>query len=325
MTQPTNTKLPPGSGFSGPPSFKTVDPVGKDRPRPPIVHPTIPKGTPTSPTSPTDNSYTDIIKQTLASWDLSDLYGLVDQLGRTGASSDEISLRIQQSDAYHKRFAGNDARLKNGLGVLSPAEYIAMEGAYRQIVSSLPPGFYDTRDAWATWIGGDVSATELSQRVQIANQAYVNAAPEARSAWDQYYGTSGTSGAIAAILDTNVAEPLLEERAQAAGIGGAALASGLALTSQATATKAAQQGVTIDSARQAFQGIASRLSTDQSLSGRYANAGTGVFGQSQEENATLLGDAGAQKQQQLLYSQEAAQFAGRGGANDAGGSAGANY
>lgn len=310
--------------------------IGMPLPGPRTPVPRLPNGQPvpwewgqpgaTGSTGSTDTTYTDIIKQTLAQWDLSDLFDLVDQLGRSGASADEINLKIQQSDAYKARFAGNQERLKNGLGVLSPAEYIGLEGQYRQILRSLPQGFYDTREAWANWIGGDVSPAEVSQRVQLANQAYVNANQETRDAWNHYYGSAGAGGAVAAILDTNVAEPLLEQQVNAAGIGGAALASGLALTSQSTAMRATQQGVTIDSARQAFQNIAQRLGTDRALSRRFANTAIGDFGQSQEEQATLLGDTDAQRKQQLLYSQEQSMFAARGGGSDtSGGAAGANY
>jgi hypothetical protein len=276
----------------------------------------------TPPPAGQDTTFTDIIKNTLAGWGLSDLADLVDQLGRTGASSDEINLKLQQSDAWKKRFSGNELRKQNGLGVLDPATYIAMEGQYKQILRDLPPGFYDNHDSLANWIGGDVSASELSQRVADANQAYVMAPQAYRDAWDKYYGAAGTGGAIAAILDTSVAEPLIHQKVTAAGIGGAALQQGLALTSNATAVKAAQQGVTIDSARQTYQQIAARLQSDQSIGGRFGQS----FGQTDEETANLLGDAGTQNRQGQLYAQESAQFGGRGGASDQGGNnPGANY
>ena len=273
-------------------------------------------------TDPNDLTYTEIIKQTRAGWGLSDLYSLVDSLGRTGAGSDEISLRIQQSPEYAQRFAGNAERVKNGLGVLSPAEYIALEGQYKQILSQLPTGFYDDKNSIDGFIGGDVSPAELSDRVAMANQAYVLAPQSARDAWNAYNpGAGDAAHAIASILDTDVAEPLIQQRVAAAGIGGAALGQGLALTSQAKATQAAQQGVTIDQARQVYQQIATRLPSDTSIAGRFGTS----FGQGQEEDASLLGNAAALRKQQLLYSEEAAQFSGHGGADATSGNPGANY
>lgn len=287
-------------------------------------------------TSPTDltgldpnASYSEIIAGMLAQWGLTSLVPLVTKLGQTGASNDQISLTIQNSPEYQARFSGNTARAAKGMGVLSPAQYIALEGSYRQILSQLPAGFYDNQDALAGFIGNDISPAELSDRVSLANSAYINADQASRDAFDTYYPHAGAGGAVAAILDQSTAEPILEQQATAAGIGGAAVDQGLALTSQATATKAAQQGVTIATARQAYQGIASRLQTDTAVSGRYGgNAGAPGFGQAEEESANLLGDAGAANQQALLYSEENAQFTGHGGADATSGNSnnsGTNY
>jgi len=306
-TGPPVRKLPPAPGT----------PINQ-KPSPPPAH--VPGGPSTGDDAQT---YTQIIEQTLASWGLSSLDSLVESLGKTGASQDEITLRIQQSPEYAARFAGNAARIANGLGALDPATYIALEGQYRQILSQLPPGFYDSKQAMDGFIGNDISPSELSDRVATANQVYVTADSQTRAAWDKYYGnTSGVGGAIAAILDQNVAAPIIEQRALAAEIGGAALSSGLALTNQSTALKAAQQGVTIDQARQAYQGIAQRLTTDQSIGGRFGIQ----FGQTQEEQANLLGQGNVAREQELLYSQETSLFAGKhGGAAAGAGDTGGNF
>lgn len=270
--------------------------------------------------------YGEILSYYLGQWGLSSLVPLVTQLGQSGAGNDQIQLTIQNSPEYQARFSGNAARVASGLGALDPASYVALEGQYRQILSQLPSGFYDTQDHMAGLIGGDVSPSELSDRVSMANQAYITAPQSNRDAWNAYYG-GGAGGAVAAILDTTTAEPLLQQQVTAAGIGGSAVSQGLALTKQSTATAAAQQGVTIDQARAAYSQIATRLSTDQSTSGRFASAGTTPINQDTEEQATLLGNGAALKQQQLVYSEEQAQFAGHGGAGGDGsaGNAGSNY
>lgn len=280
----------------------------------------------TAPAQPSD--YTSIITQYLNQWGLQSLAPLVDSLGRSGAGNDEISLRIQDSPEYKTRFAGNQARVAAGLAPLDPASYIALEGQYRQITSQLPSGFYDDKASTDAWIGGDVSPSELSQRVQDANQAYVLAPQGARDAWAQYNpGAGDAAHAVAAILDTNVAEPLIQQRVAAAGIGGAALSSGLQLTSQSLATQAAQQGVTIDQARQAYQQIASRMAPDQSIGGRFGGGQQNgpPLNQTTEEQAVLLGDAGAQNRLNTAYASESALFHGHGAASDNTGSTGSNY
>lgn len=262
--------------------------------------------------------YQAIINFYLAQWGLSSLSSLVSQLGMSGAGNDQISLAIQQSPEYQARFVGNAERVAKGLSVLSPAQYIALEGQYRQILAALPDGFYDSKESMDNFIGGDVSPAELSQRVQDANTAYITAPQENRDAWNQYYGASGPGGAIASILDSSVAEPIIQQQVTAAGIGGAALSQGLQLTNKNTASQAAAQGVTIASARQAYAGIASRLNTDQSVASRFGT----TFGQADEESANLLGNAQSANQQASLYSMEAAQFGGKGGADPTNGNAG---
>lgn len=266
--------------------------------------------------------YDDIIKQYLAQWGLSSLTDLVSSLGQSGASNDSISLQIQNSPQYQQRFAGNKARTAAGLSVLSPAEYIALEGQYKQTLSSygIPAGFYDDQDAINNWIGGDVSASEVADRAKIASDSYLNASDSQKAAWDQYYGGHGAGGAIASILDTSTAEPILEQQATAAGIGAGAMDQGLSVN-RSRAEELAKNGVTIDSARAAYSQIAGRLTNDNAIAARFG----GTNSQTNEENITLLGNAAATKTQQTQYASEAAQFAGHGGASNTSNDVGNNF
>jgi hypothetical protein len=242
-------------------------------------------------------------------------------LGRTGAGQDEINLRIQQSPEYAQRFAGNATRLANGLSVLDPATYIALESQYRQILNDLPTGFYDSKADIDGLIGNNVSPSELSDKVQLANQYYINAAPEWRQAYDTYYGSVGVGGAIASILDPTRAEDLIQQQVTASAIGGTALQQGLNLTSAATAGKAAQQGVTLQQAQQAYQQIAQQHAAYQSISGRF----TAGINQGIQEQAQLLGNASALNQERLAANEESAQFGGHGGSSAQANSPGNNY
>lgn len=269
--------------------------------------------------------YSDILSYYLGQWGLSSLIPTVTQLGQTGASSDQINLTLQQTPEWQARFAGNAGRLAKGLAPLDPASYLAMEDQYTQTLRAydLPAGFYDSPDAMNNWIGNDVSASELNDRLQIANSAYLNAPDSAKQAWDQFYGnTAGTGGALAAILDPNTAESVIQQQADTAAIGGAAIQQGLT-ANQGIASQAQQLGVTLSSARKAYQDIATRLPGDTAMAARFGQAGQ--FGQTQEEQATLLGQADQGRQQTNLYAQEASLFSGHGGASDTSGNAGSNY
>ena len=295
----------------------------------PINAKTVLSGPASTPTPPSGtgidgpNSYTAIIVNMLTQWGLTSLISDVEALGRDSSNtSDMIYLKLQQTDAWKQRFAGNAERIKNGLGALDPATYIALEGQYKQALRQygLPDGFYDDKTTTDGWIGGDVSASEVAGRAQEAATLIYNSPKSAMDEWNKYYGGSGAGGAIATILDSTKAAPLVANMVTSAQIGGVARDQGLNVD-QSRAMQFAQNGVTIDSARKAYSDIASRLGTDQAASARFGQQ----FGQTQEENATLLGQGQAINQQANLYAMEKGQFSGHGGGSDASNDSGANY
>ena len=262
--------------------------------------------------SPQKQSIYDMMKQTLKSWGLGDLYKYALSYLQQGYSSDEVQLKLQETPEWKQRFAGNELRQKAGLRVLSPAEYLGLEDSYRQVLRQygLPRGFYDNKNATDQWIGGDVSPSELQSRAQTVSDL-VTSNPDVLAEWNRYYG-SGKGGAIAAILDSKTALPLVQQRALAAQIGGSAMDQGLQV-SRARAEQFVQSGVSLSQARQAYQDIATRLPVDQSIAHRFGTS----FGQGQEESATILGNGDAVRKQNLIYSEEAGQFGGHGGASSA--------
>jgi hypothetical protein len=122
---------------------------------------------------PGEQSAYDVMVALLRQWGLESLAPAVRQYLVDGYSQDQISILIQDTEPYKKRFAGNEARRKAGLPALSAAEYLSVESSYRQIMSSagLPPSFYDSPDDFAAWIGKDVAPTEIKTRVDAATDA----------------------------------------------------------------------------------------------------------------------------------------------------------
>ena len=222
---------------------------------------------------------------------------------KQGYSQDAITLLLQQTPEYQQRFAGNAIRQKNGLAVLSPADYLATEASYHQVVQSagLPQSFYDKPSDWVQWIGNDVSPTEVQSRVQMAQTATEQAPQDLVQALGQM-GVPKSS-LVSYFLDDTKALPLLQKQFNAAQIGAAALRNNLVMD-PARATMMANMGITTDQANQAYQAIGESLPTLEEL-GRVYNQN---YTQQTAENASLLGSAAAQKQTDVLQAQERGAF-----------------
>lgn len=206
---------------------------------------------------------------------------------QNGFNADTITLLLQNTDAYKQRFAGNQIRLKNGYAVLSPADYIATENAYRQSMraAGLPSGFYDSPADFANFIGGDVSASEMNSRVQMASQATLTASPQYKAALQQMGLSNGDLTAY--FLDPTKALPLLQQQAATAAIGSEALVRGLSFD-QGYAQQLAQAGFSQSQAAQGYSQIAGEFQTLQGA----ARASGQQFTYGQEEQAVFQPGAG---------------------------------
>ncbi|HEY6021767.1 MAG TPA: hypothetical protein VIY48_18415 [Candidatus Paceibacterota bacterium] len=224
---------------------------------------------------------------------------------KNGYSADTISILLQQTSEYKQRFAGNEARKAVGLPVLTPSEYLATEASYRQIMQSagLPSGFYDQPSDFTTWIGKNVSPTEIQSRVDLATQATTLSNPSYRQALNQM-GISN-SQLTAYFLDPTRALPSLQKSAATAAIGAEALTQGLTFDT-GYAQLLATSGVTQQQAQQGYSTIADTIKKYQSLAQVYG----GDYTQRTGEQATFEGNAAAIQQQRSLVGREVANFGG---------------
>lgn len=233
---------------------------------------------------------------------------------KNGYSGDTISILLQDTPEYKTRFSGNEARKAAGLPVLSPGQYLSTEAAYRQIMQSagLPTGFYDQPSDFTTWIGKDVSPTEIQSRVDLATQATVLSNPSYRQALNQM-GIKD-SELTAYFLDPTKALPHLQKAAATAAIGAEALNQGLTFN-QDYAQSLANQGITGQQAQQGYSNIKQNLENYQNLSAIY---GGGPYTQQTSEKAVFNQDAAALEQQRRLVGREVGNFSGaRGTAQNA--------
>lgn len=177
-----------------------------------------------------EDAYT-FLTAMLTNWGLESLAPTVLSLLQQGYSTEAVPILLQDTDAYKQRFAGNEERRKAGLAVLSPAEYLAAEQSYRNIMQAagLPSGFYDNADDFAGFIGRDVSPVEVQRRVDSA----VTAANTVDQRWLQqfkdYYGIEQKDLA-AYFLDADRGMDILNRALRGTTIAAAAGTQGIGLT-----------------------------------------------------------------------------------------------
>lgn len=228
-----------------------------------------------------------------------------------GFSPDTVTLKLQETPEYQQRFVGNAARIKAGLPVLSPKEYLATEDAYRQIMrtTGLPKGFYDSTDDFSKFIESDVSPTELKQRVDLAQTAIDNADPYYTRTLQEMYGLSN-GDMIAQVLDPQRALPFITKQAQAVQFGAAAVRQGLQVA-KPVAEQYAGMGVTQQQAEQGFQAIAQILPTAEKLGQIYGQN----YNQDQALSEVFGGPMSAEaiQRRKRLSEMEQSSFAGQAG------------
>ena len=236
----------------------------------------------------------------------------------SGASAAEFSLKLQQTDAYKKRFAANQERINKGLAALSPAEYIALEDQYQNIMRNygLPASYY-TKDAMGTqqgfekFLAADVSATELEDRIITAQTRVINANPEVSKALKQFYPDITNGDILAYTLDPQQGLSDIKRKVTAAEIGGAAMQSGLS-ANLARAEELGRYGVDKASATQGFATIGGGLQRGSQLASIY---GEDPYTQTTAESEVfnIPGATEARKQRQKITGLEKAAFGGQTG------------
>ena len=239
-----------------------------------------------------------------------------------GLSPAEFTLRLRQTDAYQKRFAANVQRIKSGLRALSEAEYVGLEDQYQNVMRNygLPASYYTRGDmgvqqGFEKFISGDVSAAELEDRIQTAQNRVINAAPEVSKALREFYPDISNGDILAYALDPSQALTNIKRKVTAAEIGAGAMQAGLG-TSATRAEELQRFGVTGEAAREGFRTIGGFLPQAQVLGERYAKQGFGPYTQTTAE-AEVFGTTGAVESAQKrrkLAELEAAQFSGTTGA-----------
>ena len=260
----------------------------------------------------------DLLMEQFSQYGLGALVEPLKDLVQQNVSPSEFSLRLQQTDAYKKRFSANADRIAKGLAALSPAEYVALEDQYQNVMRNYGlPNTYYAKDSMGTQPGfnqllaNDVSATELEDRISTAKNRVVNANPEVKQALRAFYPDITDGDILAYTLDPTKALTDIKRKVTAAEIGGAALGAGLA-TSQLAAEGLAGYGVSKQQAQQGYSAIAEFLPTGEKLSQIYQESPY-TQTQAEQEIFNLADSASAAKKRKRLSELERGSFSGSAG------------
>ena len=256
-----------------------------------------------------------VLQDRFAKYGLSGLANKIKELAIDGATEATITLGLQATDEYKQRFSANEIRIKNGLSVLQPAEYLNLEDGYRQVLRSYGLKQFDNDAYVQQFIANDVSAAELSNRVVTAVQRVQNADPAVSKQLRDYYGI-GSADLVAYVLDPQQQFQKIERQVAAAEIGVAAGRQGLT-AGVGVAEQLAAQGVSMAEAQKGYATIADILPTAEKLSAIYGETTGTTYGQSEAEQEVFNSLASAQRARQKLTALEVAQFGGSSGLSKA--------
>lgn len=206
-----------------------------------------------------------------------------------GASFDQI-LALMRTDPYAKPiydsvFPGM-AQLAQQGRAMTEGDYLAWEHSFQSLLKQygVPEGIYDTKANMAQIITSNLDLPQLQGRLQRAAYLTTLAPQDVRDAYAEMYGASSTGALIAAYMDPDIAEPVLEKRYGAANAAGAARANNLQgldtkffedLSSLASEDAVWEAAAKVARERDLYDALAGEAGTPDIGTGLMAGAGQG--------------------------------------------------
>lgn len=271
-----------------------------------------------------------MLKDLFMQYDLEELLPAINELMVSGVGPAAATLALKTDPKYNKdaagnpigyarRFAGNELRRKQGLNVLSEAEYLALENSYSEtltaygLVDYFGPKGKERTQKMAEVIGANISAVEFNDRVNTAYTRVTNTDKATRDSFKLLYGVTDAD-LTRYFLDPKNNVNVLKEKVATAEIYGSAVAQGLA-GSLEISTELAKLGVDKQLARQGYAIIAEVLPEATKLSQIYEELP--AYTQQTAEAEVFQGLASAQRTRQRLVQRETAAFSGESGLSTA--------
>lgn len=279
-----------------------------------------------APTSPTAATNYDIFKAELAvvfgtfgandeAW-LKEIFNAGKKRMADGISASSIpDLLLQDTSLvnYRNRFKGLIAlqeRAKTQKVAYLPtiAEYIQAERTNTLILQRYGLNNLANQNTLDALFAGDVSATELEERITTGYLAIQNADAALKQQLAAEFPTLNQADFLEALLSGSDGAKVLQQKVLRAGINAEAATAGL--TSQIGAEELRKSGVTRESARTGFQQVAMQKAGTEQAGRIFGDVEVGTL-QTELEKESLLGQTS--KRAKGLQSQARAQFGGSAG------------
>lgn len=262
-----------------------------------------------------------LLQDTLTGYGLGELAPTVQNFLKSKTNPAVAQIQIRETDAWKKRFAGNEGRRLKGLAVYEPDEYLRAEETYRELLTTYGLDTIANQDTFSKLIGGAVSPAEAQDRIAKVFDRIDNADENLRQQLGTYFTQYGVSDPqkqrseiAAALLGGSETAQTLQRQLQKAELRAGAAMSRYAVTEQDIQNlqqKLESAGVSdvYGAARAGFKTLAETEPTTQTLAQRYG-VGTEALAEELQQEAFL----GLQSQRRKkLQEQEKAAFAGQAG------------
>jgi hypothetical protein len=225
---------------------------------------------------------------------------------------EQLKLDMRELPTYKARFAGNTARINAGLNALSESQYLQQENDYSEIFKMYGVGNLSSRAQFSSLIGGNISVTEVTKRIDAAVKRVKNANPEVLKTLKNLYPTITDTDIVSYFLKPAETLPELERKTTVAEIGATAKQFGMLETGLTRFEDLQTYGVNLAKAREGYSVIAEELPTATKLSSIYDEMNI-TYGQTQAEEEQFKGSASAKRKKEQLIEREKAAFKGSSG------------
>ncbi len=275
------------------------------------------------------NAFDEIGSQ-LTQWNLGTLADTYIQLMTLGFSPSEAMNKLKYdtstnpatnkpwNDEYNIRFAGNQARIKQGLNAYDERAYLTLEDSYADTLRRNNLGNLLSTDArqnyakFAGYMEKGLSATEFAGRIDEYSERVTNMDPNIKKQFKAFFPGITDSDIVAYLAEPENTLPVLKNKITAAEISASALRVGLAATDRNMALGLAQSGLTGAQAQAGYERIGDYLERTQFLSNVYDETGI-QYNQTTAEQEELQGLASAKRKREQLRNIETASFSGDSG------------
>jgi hypothetical protein len=264
----------------------------------------------------------DIARELANAYDIGE--GIVDRIINLvkdkGYTATAVRLAIQDTPEYKERFKGiqlynqnfaSDIAAGKKAAALTPADYIQAEKDYQEILTRYGLGNLATRNTYATLIGGDVSAAEVTDRITNVYDKIRNADEVLKSQLADYFPDYNESDFAEVLLTGTSPEDManrLKNKLSAAEISSEASRAGLGLDVR-RAMELQSMGVSRTLARAGYSKIAEQQARLGTLGAIYQTDVTDLQTELEAEQFQGL----ASERRKRLTEQEKASFAGSAG------------